>query len=77
MSVPLRVVTSSLGLNLKRCPGIGTFLEWTGKSVSFRMWHVPRHFLSSFNVRLASSGGVMGRSGSLPDKEGESTLMSR
>ena len=77
MSVPLRVVTSSLGLNLKRCPGIRTFLEWTGKSVSFRMWHVPRHFLSRFNVRLASSGGVMGRSGSLPDKAGESTLMSR
>ena len=24
-----------LGLHSKRCPGIGTYLEWTGKSVSF------------------------------------------
>ena len=53
--VPLRVVTSSSGLHSKRCPGIGTYLEWMRKSVSFRMWHKPQGFLSSFNVRLASS----------------------
>ena len=55
LSVPLRVVTSFSGLHSKRCPGIGTYLEWTGKSVSFGMWHDPRGFLSSFNVRPASS----------------------
>ena len=54
-SVPLRVVTSSSGLHSKRCLGIGTYLHWTGKLVSFGMWHDPRGFLSSFNVRLASS----------------------
>ena len=55
VSVSLRVVTSSSGLHSKRCPGIGTFLEWTGKLVSFGMWHDPRGFLLIFNVRLASS----------------------
>ena len=64
VSVPLRVVTSASGLHSKRCPGIGTYLEWTGKSVSFRTWHNPRGFPSSFNVRPASSLGAMGRSGS-------------
>ena len=49
------VVTSSSGLHSKRCPGIRTYLEWTGKSVSFGMWHDPRGFFSSFNVRPASS----------------------
>ena len=44
--MPLRVVTSSSGLHLKRCPGIRTYLEWTGKSFSFRMWHNPRDFVS-------------------------------
>ena len=39
VSVPLCFVTSSSGLHSKRCPGIGTFVEWTGKSVSFGMWH--------------------------------------
>ena len=63
--MPLRVVTSSSGLHSKRCPGIGTSLERTGKSVSFGMWHDPRGFLSSFNVRPASSRGETGRSGSL------------
>ena len=51
VSVTLRVVTSSTGLHLKRCPGIGAFLEWTGKSVSLRMWLGTRGFLSSFSVR--------------------------
>ena len=37
VSVPLRVVTSSSGLHWKKCPGIGTYLESTGKSVSFGM----------------------------------------
>ena len=49
------VVTSFSGLHSKRCPDIGAYLEWTGKSVSFRMWHDPRGFLSSFSVRQASS----------------------
>ena len=55
VSVPLRVVTSSSGLHSKRFPGIGTFLEWTRKSVSFGMWHDTRGFLSCFSVRPASS----------------------
>ena len=65
VSVPFPVVTSSLGLLSKRCPGIRTYVEWMGKSVSFGMWHDPRGFLSSFNVRPASSGTATGRSGSL------------
>ena len=55
VSGALRVVTSSSGLHSKRCPGIGTYLEWMGKSVSFGMWHDPRGFLPSFSVRTASS----------------------
>ena len=55
VSVPLCVVTSSSGLHFKRCPDIGTYLVWMGKLVSFGMWHDPRGFLSSFNVRWASS----------------------
>ena len=55
LSVPFCVLTSSSVLHSKRCPGIRTYLEWTGKSVSFRMWHDPRGFLSSFSVRPASS----------------------
>ena len=55
LSVPFHVLTSSLGLHLKRCPGIRTYLEWTGKLVSFGMWHDPRGFLSRFSVRRASS----------------------
>ena len=55
VSVPLPVVTSSSLLHLKRCPGIETSLEWTGKSVSFGMWHDPQGFLSSFKVGPASS----------------------
>ena len=39
----------------KSCPGIGTYLEWTGKSVSFGMGHDPQGFLPRFNVRPASS----------------------
>ena len=35
------VVISSLELHSKRFPGIRTYLEWTGKSVSFGMWHDP------------------------------------
>ena len=65
VSVPLNVVTSSSGLHSKSCPGMGTYLEWMGKSVSFRMWHDPRGFLWSFNVRPDSSGGVTERSGFL------------
>ena len=41
VSVPLHVLTSSSGLHLKRCPGSGTYLEWTGKWVSFVKWHDP------------------------------------
>ena len=52
------------GCHLKSCPGIKNYLEWMGKSVSFEMWHDPRGFLSSVNVRPASSLGAMGRSGS-------------
>ena len=55
VSVLLCVVTSSSGLHFKRCPDIGTYLVWMGKLVSFGMWHDPRGFLSSFNVRWASS----------------------
>ena len=65
VSVPFHVFTSSSGLHSKRCPGIGTYLEWMGKSVSFGMWHDPRGFLLSFNVRPASSRGATRRSGSL------------
>ena len=39
VSVPLHAVTSFSGLHSKRCPGIRTFFECTGKSVSFGMWH--------------------------------------
>ena len=60
VSVPHSVVTSFSGLHSKRCPGIGLHSKrcpgiGKGKLVSFRMWHHPRGFLSSFNVRLASS----------------------
>ena len=34
VSVPLNVVTSSSGLHSKSCPGMGTYLEWMGKSVA-------------------------------------------
>ena len=54
VSVLLCVVTSSSGLQSKRCRGIGTYLEWMGKSMSFGMSHNPRDFPSSFNFRLAS-----------------------
>ena len=46
VSVPLRVVTSSLRLHSKRCSDIGTYLEWTGKSESFRMWQDAQCFLN-------------------------------
>ena len=52
-SVPLRIVTSSTGLHSKMYLGIGNFLEWTGQSVSFEMWHRPRGFLWSFSVKPA------------------------
>ena len=65
VSVPLLVVTSSSGLHSKRGPGIGTYLEWTGKLVSFGKWHDPQGFCWSFSVRLASSLGATKRSGSL------------
>ena len=55
VSVCLRVVTSSSGLHSKRCPGIGTYLEWMWKPVSFEFWHNQRGFLLSFNVRPASA----------------------
>ena len=41
VSVSLHIVTLSSGLHSKRCPGIRSFLEWKGKSVSFGMWHDP------------------------------------
>ena len=63
--IPLSVVTSSSGLHSKSCPGIGTYLEWTGKSLSFLKWHYPKGFLLNFNMRPASSRGVTVRSGSL------------
>ena len=50
VTVPLRVVTSSAGLHTKKCPGIGTFLVWTGKSVYFGMWHDTGGFLWNFSV---------------------------
>ena len=65
VSVTLPVVSSSSGLLSKKCPGIGTSLEWMGKSVPFAMWPDPRGFLSSFNVRPAALSGARGRSGSL------------
>ena len=40
VSVPLLIMTSSTGLHSKTCPGIRTYLEWTGKSY-FGMWHDP------------------------------------
>ena len=63
--IPLGVVTSSSGLHSKRCPGIGTYLERTGKSLSFLKWHDPRGFHSNFNRRRASSWGATVRCGSL------------
>ena len=71
VSVSLRVVTSSSGLHSKRCPGIGTFLEWTGKSVSFGVWHDTRVSVGDWPPP------EVGREGwdPLPDKAGESTLM--
>ena len=53
VSVPLHIVTSSTGLHSKRYPSIGNFLEWTGQSVSFEMWHGPQGFLWSFSVKPA------------------------
>ena len=55
VTVPLRVVTSSSGLHSKKFLVIGTHLEWRGKLVSFGMWHDPQGFLTSFNLRQASS----------------------
>ena len=55
VSVSLPVVTSSSGLNSKRCLGIRTYLEWMGKSVSFGVWHDPQGFLSisaDWNTRV-------------------------
>ena len=55
VSVPLRVVTSSLILHSKMSLCIETYLESMGKLVSFRMWYDPRGFPSSFSVSRASS----------------------
>ena len=55
VSVTLHVVTSSSRLHSKRFPDIRTYLEWKWKSVSIRMWHDSRGFLSSFDVKPASS----------------------
>ena len=55
MSVPLCVVTSSSVLHSKSCLGIGTYIQWTGKWVSFGMWHESRGFLSGLNVKTAFS----------------------
>ena len=55
VSVPLRVVPSSKGLSSKRCPGIGSYQERTGKSGSFGMCHHPRGYVSNILVRPASS----------------------
>ena len=48
-------VTQYSGLHSNRCRGIRPYVEWMGKSVSPGLWHDPRGFLSSFNVRPASS----------------------
>ena len=55
VSVPLHVVTRYSGFHSNRCRGIGPYFEWMGKSVSIGTCHNPRGFLSSFNVRQASS----------------------
>ena len=55
VSVPLRVVTQYSGFHSNQCRGIRPYVEWMGKSVSLGLWHDPQGFLSSFNVRLASS----------------------
>ena len=55
VSVPLHVVTRYSGFHSYRCRGIGPYVECMGKSVSIGMCHNPRGFLSSFNVRQASS----------------------
>ena len=41
----------------------GSYLEWTGNSGSFNMWHQPWGYFSNFLMRLASSGGLRGTSG--------------
>ena len=41
----------------------GSYQERTRKLGSFGMWHQPRGYVSNFLMRLASSCGVPGRSG--------------
>ena len=53
------------GFHLNRCRGIRPYLEWIWKPVSLALWNDPRGFLSSFNVRPASSWGVTGMLGFL------------
>ena len=54
-----------LGVPLESVQGHKPYLKWIGKSVSLALWHDPRGFLSSFNVRPASSWGATGTSGFL------------
>ena len=61
----IHVYSWYLGFHSNRSRGIRPYLEWMGKSVSLGLWHDPRGFLSSFNVRLASSWGATGTSGFL------------
>ena len=53
------------GFHSNWCRGIRPYLEWMGKLVSLGLWHDPRGFLSSFNLRPASSWGMTGTSGLL------------
>ena len=53
------------GFHSNQCRGIRPYLEWMGKPVSLALWNDPRGFLSSFNVRPASSWGVTGMLGFL------------
>ena len=54
-----------LGVPLESVQGHKPYVKWMGKSVSLALWHDPWGFLSSFNVRLASSWGATGTSGFL------------
>ena len=53
------------GFHSNRCRGIRPYLEWMGKSVPLGLWHDPRGFLLSFNVRLAPSWVATGMLGLL------------
>ena len=60
---PLLFVPSFTGIPSKKCPGIGFLLIADWKMRSFHMWQHPRGYVSNFLMRLASSRGALGRSG--------------